>query len=792
MKINYSLLLLIAFTIILHHSVMAASSPSLSILTTISPTYQLIPNDTITYTIDFWNEGDSTVRDVVIHISLPDQFLRPMATSVQAGWVADANDPLTWRASSFAGGEHGQIVLEGIVSADVVTETMQLSATATIESIGQGIEQNSADNRHIAIAWLTSPLELSITPSNTNPEIGEQVIFSGTWKGQKTGCTQPDIHLPYTQGVVGEYSSIAIGRDGLPIISFHDSIEGSLLVTHCKDDACDSSTTTIVDQSDSFNEGTGRYTSIAIGRDDLPIISYYTAETDDLRVAHCQDAHCAAATITTLDQEGFVGTYTAIAIGTDGLPVVSYYDESNQSLKLANCLDLACTTAEIKTVLAGDRVGTHNALAIGRDGFPIISYYNASQTSLALLHCEDRSCSQSTTQTIDDSADVGLFTSIAIKEDGFPILSYYDDTNGDLNVASCSDFSCLDHDLQKVESHGDVGRYSSLAIGADGLPVISYFANDQDDLRLAHCQTANCSQVILSTLDTYQSVGQHNDLAIGNDGLPIISYHESGAGGNLRVAHCQPTSVGLIDYGDGTIEPISAKDETFSSQHTYNIVGNVHPIITAQSQEKVFPLQLLGELSDLGGLYGKAWHRPGTLRLGRERTLEAQEHTVDADQGDDGVQFQLDALDPNVPMTVTVVVTGTTNQTPTVAIWFDWNNNGQFDTTELAIDLSVTVGVNKLFLTIPADFVDHDSLIMRVRLYEFKSPFVLPSPTGLGFGGEVEDYVLSSPTAISLVSHEVKIAGKGDVVVMSLVICFSLLTFLTGLWHEFLINSQRC
>ena len=796
MKTCHSLLILIAAMIFASlansHSAVAVSTPNLSIQTTLSPTYQLNPSSKIRYTIDYWNEGDTEVEGIVIRASLPAQFLQPVATFDSLSVVADQHDSLTWHVASLGAKTHGQIFVDGIISAEPVTRTIQLSATATIESEQESSEPNSADNSHTTIAWLAQPLQLTIAPSQSTPTISDTVSFLGTWEGQKTGCTQTDIHLTYTPSVVGEYSSIAIGRDGLPIISFHSSIEGSLLVTHCNDHSCSKGKTTIVDHSDSFNEGSGQYTSIAIGRDNLPIISYYTAESDDLRVAHCEDTQCAAATVTTLDQTGFVGLYTDIAIGTDGLPLISYYDQTNQSLKLANCLNLACTAAEIKTIASADSIGTHNGLTIGRDGFPLISYYNASQSSLQLVHCKDRNCSELSLQTIDDSADVGLFSSVAIKSDGFPIISYYDHTNKDLKVASCSDFSCTRPDVQKLDSYGDVGRYSSIAIGADGLPVISYFDNDHDNLRLAHCQTANCSQAILTTLDANQSVGQHNDLAVGNDGLPIISYHESGSGGNLRVAHCQPTLDGLIDYGDGTIKPISTNDGTFFSQHSYNVVGNFHAVVTTQGQTQTLPLMVVGELSDLGGLYGKAWHRPGSLQLGPLRTLEAVEYAIDGDQGDDGVRFQLAALLPSEEITMTVIVVGTANQTPTLSVWFDWNSDGQFNAEELAVDAPVGVGVNKLFAAVPADFNDHDTLMVRARLYEERSPLALPSPIGLGLGGEVEDYILSNPTAIQLAQTTIEIRGTHLMVIISSAVFMLMTVVLIRFPYSYSINSRLC
>jgi len=82
----------------------------------------------------------------------------------------------------------------------------------------------------------------------------------------------------------------------------------------------------------------GRYNSIAIGADGFPVISYYDQSNDDLKVVKCGDAACTVAgnTITTVDSTGSVGEYTSIAIGADGFPVISYYDQSNRDLKVLN------------------------------------------------------------------------------------------------------------------------------------------------------------------------------------------------------------------------------------------------------------------------------------------------------------------------------------------------------------------------------------------------------------------------------------------------------------------------
>ena len=80
----------------------------------------------------------------------------------------------------------------------------------------------------------------------------------------------------------------------------------------------------------------GQSTSITIGADGYPVISYYDYTNGDLKVAKCLNPACTGTpTTTTLDSTGNVGQYTSITIGADANPVISYYNYTNADLKVA-------------------------------------------------------------------------------------------------------------------------------------------------------------------------------------------------------------------------------------------------------------------------------------------------------------------------------------------------------------------------------------------------------------------------------------------------------------------------
>ena len=91
---------------------------------------------------------------------------------------------------------------------------------------------------------------------------------------------------------MGEYTSIDV-QSGLPIISYYDRTNTALKVADCRDFVCgDADIRTLRGAAGIFSESVGRHTSITIGEDDLPIISYYNAGPDSVDVIHCEDTGC--------------------------------------------------------------------------------------------------------------------------------------------------------------------------------------------------------------------------------------------------------------------------------------------------------------------------------------------------------------------------------------------------------------------------------------------------------------------------------------------------------------------
>jgi hypothetical protein len=288
----------------------------------------------------------------------------------------------------------------------------------------------------------------------------------------------------------------------------------------------------------------GQYPSITIGADALPVIAYYDADSADLKVAKCANAACTASTLSTVDSAGFAGEYPSIAIGADGLPVIAYRDFLNADLKVAKCVNAACSggTSTLSTVDSTGDVGEYPSIAIGADGLPVIAYRDLTNFDLKVAKCVNAACTAgtSTISTVDSAGDVGRFTSIAIGVDGLPVIAYLDDTNIDLKVAKCANAACTagTSTISTVDSAGFMGLFASIAIGPDALPVIAYLDNSIGALKVAKCANAACTGTsTLSTVDSAGNVGYYISIAIGADGLPVIAYWDA-LNGDLKAAKC--------------------------------------------------------------------------------------------------------------------------------------------------------------------------------------------------------------------------------------------------------------
>jgi predicted regulator of Ras-like GTPase activity (Roadblock/LC7/MglB family) len=307
-------------------------------------------------------------------------------------------------------------------------------------------------------------------------------------------CTgQPVITVVDGTSTSSAFLSVKIGADGLPVVSYVDTAARRVRVAKCLTSTCTSASTSTIDPGAShflFD------TSIAIGSDGNPIVSYGDNTDKVLKVAKCIDPACTGTPIrTTVDPTPQVGQSTSIAIGKDGLPIISYLDFSLGDLKVAKCSTISCTgSTAITRVDQSGFVGEGSSIAIPDDGLPVISYRDDGSGKLLVAKCGDPACSGPATRTVVTSFVIFSTTSLAIGTNGNPIIAARDQANFDLVVAQCGNPACTGiASVITLDSVGNTGLAPSLAIGGDGLPVIAHFDVDDSTVRITKCGTASCA-----------------------------------------------------------------------------------------------------------------------------------------------------------------------------------------------------------------------------------------------------------------------------------------------------------
>jgi len=349
-------------------------------------------------------------------------------------------------------------------------------------------------------------------------------VFSATFNISPEKIQKPIIRTLDSVGDVGQYTSIAIGRDGLPVMSYYDYI-GYLKFAKCHDSTCGTLTIRTLDSTGDV----GMYSSLAIGRDGYPVISYYDLTNGDLKFLKCNDASCSSTTIRSLDTTGDVGQYTSIAIGRDGYPVISYVTYPN--LKFAKCNDASCSAPTIRT-LTTDGYGK-TSIAIGADGYPLVSYPDGTFSFLKLRKCNDASCSSTNLQSVDSSGSIRYDAiSQTIGRDGTPIIAFTENTNTVLKVRKCVNNSCTSSQSVTVDGNSwmDDAEQLAITVGRDGFPVIAYKEYpiyQSGSLKLAKCNNATCTSATIHEIDTkLGNVDIHISLVVGRDGYPVIAYYD--------------------------------------------------------------------------------------------------------------------------------------------------------------------------------------------------------------------------------------------------------------------------
>jgi len=370
------------------------------------------------------------------------------------------------------------------------------------------------------------------------------------------GVCVPIEHRPvYSLTTVGDdgrdsfVPSVAIGVDGLPLISFfsgEDATHGGLHVMHCRTLDC-----TLYDifKIDTDSDYVGLLSTIVIGQDGLGLIAYADVTNNQLRVAHCANVSCSEADRISIVYSG-AGGYSlynlSAAIGVDGYPLIGFLvvkSAANDLLYVAHCNDVSCTSLSTPVqIYAADSIAYEISLTIGADGIGLLSFHNNTTGDLRTAHCGNVACTAMTGMSIA-SPNEGVDNSITRGNDGLGLIAYYSESASALKVAHCNNITCSSATSVIIDTiaGGIAGNWPAITIGSDGLGFIVYDAFDGSDqiLKVAHCIDVTCSGAVTYVIDKMVKTSNAGipSVTIGTDGMPIIAYYD-GYSTDLKVMHC--------------------------------------------------------------------------------------------------------------------------------------------------------------------------------------------------------------------------------------------------------------
>src|SRR5207248_1377698 len=145
-------------------------------------------------------------------------------------------------------------------------------------------------------------------------------------------------------------ASVTLGRDRFPVVSA--VLSGGLAtvyVIHCGAIDCSSFSTRMVLDTQAASNGE---TSIIIGKDGFPIVSYAGVMSmhPDLSIVHCTAMDCSTFDAplvleAPLNGGSYGGLYSSIGVGTDDFPIIAYSSAQGPNPGQTGLSTIHCATA---------------------------------------------------------------------------------------------------------------------------------------------------------------------------------------------------------------------------------------------------------------------------------------------------------------------------------------------------------------------------------------------------------------------------------------------------------------
>jgi Calx-beta domain len=307
---------------------------------------------------------------------------------------------------------------------------------------------------------------------------------------QDVACTSALIGIVDPGGPFDSIA-VAIGASGRPIVAYRQRTIRSIKVAHCADVDCTAADIVTLEPDGVFSAGA----DLVIGADGLPVVAYAdgSATADVIKVAHCEDAGCLTRTVTEYP-DVVSGSSPALALGADGRVV--FASKHAVDLRVGHCSNAACTAATF-TRLNGTSspsfvlAYSSPSLELGGDGRIALVFVRSEQgfpfpppaVFLELRRCADVACTGLGPNTLP-LAFGGTLPLIGMAPGDRPVIAQYGGEGAGglrLTVRRCTTPACpLSSPVTWVDAEFNGTFHHSLALSPLGDALLSYDGVNQD------------------------------------------------------------------------------------------------------------------------------------------------------------------------------------------------------------------------------------------------------------------------------------------------------------------------
>ena len=367
-------------------------------------------------------------------------------------------------------------------------------------------------------------------------------------------------------GRLGTYSDVAVGPDGAIWVSAYAEAHGDLVVAKVSDgripdeawewvDGVPAGPVAIPDSKirggiDEAGPDVGMYTSIAVGSDGTPVVSYFDRDTGSLKLAHKINGAWQITVVEagsgqlTSEGDALIGMYSSLTLrGDDGRPGIAYLAH----VKTATGIEAQVRFASAQSAQPAT-AGDWQTWVVDRAALPAADPANPAGFPLP--------------------DGLGLFIDSARMANQAPVVAYYDRATGELKLSKFDVQAGQFAAARVLDGAGavDAGWSPSVAVDTSGVVHVAYAGATSHDLRYVSDAAGASPQVIDSG---YRIVGTTTD------GLPKPEFHFVGTDASLVLP---PGGAPQVVYQDATTqELLLAQQNADGSWSHRSIAGATDP-----------------------------------------------------------------------------------------------------------------------------------------------------------------------------------------------------------------------